>query len=103
MDDDHEADQVQPSAAELLGPRNAQETEFAHLPNVVPGKGCVGVMLRGDRGNFVAGELTHHLAGREVLLREIQCVVHSQAASVSSEERSTSRNFSPYRSSFTGP
>ena len=76
VDHDHVADQVEPSATELLGPRDPEETELAHLPNVVPGERRVGVVLRGDRRDFVAGELAHHLAGREMLFGEIECVVH---------------------------
>ena len=63
---------VEPGAAQLLGPRYAEQAELAHLADVLPGELRVGVVLGGDRRDFVAGELAHHLARREVLLGEVE-------------------------------
>ena len=76
VDHDHEAQQVEPRAAQLLGPRHAEQSELAHLANAFPRELGARVALRGDRRDLVSGELAHHLARREVLFGEIQRIIH---------------------------
>src|SRR6185369_1646947 len=63
-------------AAQLFGPWNSEETELGHLLHVVPGEATVEVVGAAGRFNDVAGEVANHLAHLEVMLGEIQTVVH---------------------------
>ena len=79
VDHDHEAQDVEPRAAELFGPRHAEQSELAHLADAFPGNLARRVVLGGDRRDLVAGELANHLAGREVLLGEVERIIHGAA------------------------
>src|SRR5205809_3832509 len=98
VDHDHVADEIEPGAAQLFGPRYAEQSQIRHLADVFPWEGGIGVVLRGHRSHFVAREGAHHLARGEMLFSEVKRIVHDrpQAASVSSAARITARKRSPY-------
>ena len=76
VDHDHVAENIESSAAELFRPGNAEQAELAHFLDVRPGKLCFRIELRGDRRYFTTSELADHVANREVLLREVERIVH---------------------------
>src|ERR1041384_3458706 len=68
---------VHPRAAVFLRPGNAQQAELAHPLDVLPRERAAAVELARDRRHVVAGELADHLPHLEMLLAEIEGVVHS--------------------------
>src|SRR6185503_15400709 len=76
MNDDEIAEQVEARSAKLLAPRGAEQAELAHGLDVVPGKGRIRVVLRRHRSDLLARKPAHELAGRQVLLVEVDAVVH---------------------------
>src|SRR5689334_6076628 len=79
LDHDHEADGVEPRAAQLLRPRHTEQPELAHLLDVLPGELPFRVPLCRRRRDLVARELADHRARGEMLLGEIECVVHRKS------------------------
>src|SRR6185503_11583628 len=63
-------------AAQLFGPWNSEETELGHLLHIVPGEPALEVVGAGGRFDDGAGEVANHLAHLEMMLGEIQTVVH---------------------------
>jgi hypothetical protein len=78
VDGDHVRDVVETRTAQLLGPRYAEQSELTHLLDVLPRKLGALVQLRCDGRDFLAREGPHHLAHREVLLGEIESIVHER-------------------------
>src|SRR5829696_10288666 len=76
LDREHVAEQIESGPAELLRPRNTEQPELAHLLDGLPWEGAVGIVPSGDGRYFVTRELANHLTHGEVLLGEIQLVVH---------------------------
>src|SRR5579862_7830263 len=97
MEHDHVAQRVETGAAKLLGPWNAHQAQLGHLLHVVPREFGVRVELRRDRRDFLLGEGADHLAHLQVLLGEVERVVHYRAPLI------RVRNCLPYLSAFAGP
>ena len=76
LDHNHVAERIEPSAAKVLGPRHPEQPELGHLLHVLPRELALRVPVGGGGGHFVAGELANHFARREVLVGEIERVVH---------------------------
>ena len=76
LDRDHEADRVETGTADFFGPRDTEQPELTHLLDVLPWERRGLVVLRRDRRHFVAREGPHHVTHSEVLLGEIETVVH---------------------------
>src|SRR5688572_10284504 len=83
VDHDHVADQVEAGPSEVLGPRNAEQPQLSHLPDTVPGKGGLFIVLGGNRRDLVASELPYHLAHLMMLFAEVERVVHDDGLLVS--------------------
>ena len=75
-------------AAESLGPRYTEESELAHLLDVLPGELGPFVECGSYGGDFFPSECADHFAHCQVLIAEVKRIVHDrlsvQAASVSS-------------------
>ena len=76
VDHDDIAQNVETGATKLFGPWDAEQTELAHLPDAFPGKLRLRVELGGHWTYFAVRELADHVADREVLLGEVERVVH---------------------------
>ena len=71
LDGNHERDRIEAGATKRLGPRDTEQPEVRHLPHVLPRKGLIGVMRRGDGGHLLLREGAHHLTGRDVMRLEV--------------------------------
>ena len=68
---------VHPRAAQLLGPRDPEEAQLRHALHVVPRKAALQVVGARTGLHDVLREVAHHVADLEVLVGEVQCVVHA--------------------------
>jgi hypothetical protein len=80
VDGDDVARQVQPGAAHLLGPRHAEEAELAHALDVLPGELRDLVVVGRDGRDLALGEAADHVAHGDVLVGEVEAVVHGCGA-----------------------
>ncbi len=76
VDGDVVGELVHPGPAELLRPGHAEQAEFAHFADVVPGKFRGAIEFAGDRGHLLPGELADHVAHLLVLLAEVEREIH---------------------------
>src|SRR5881296_2746922 len=76
VDDDDVGEVVHPGAAELFRPGDAEQAELGHLLHVVPGELALEVVLACGRFHDLLGEVAHHVADLEVLVGEVEGVVH---------------------------
>jgi len=76
VDGDVIGELVQPGAAQLFTPGDAEEAQLAHGLDVVPGEGGGLIQLPCDWGDLGPGELADHLAHLMMLLVEVEGVVH---------------------------
>ena len=77
--DDHDVRQVvHPRSAELLRPRDPEQAEVRHLLDIVPGKAALEVVLAGGGLHDVAGEVSDHLPHLEMLVGEVEALVHPE-------------------------
>src|SRR5579872_1408868 len=97
VEHDDVAQRIESGSAELLGPWNAHQAQLGHLLDVVPGELTIRIELRRDRRDFLLGEGADHLAHLQVLLAEVERVVHYRAPLI------RVRNCSPYLSALAGP
>ena len=76
VDGDDEGHRVEAGAAKILGPWNTEQSQVSHLRDVLPREGGVGVVLCGNGADMVVREGANHFAHLQVLLIEVQRVVH---------------------------
>ena len=77
--DDRDVGQViHPRPAHLLRPRNAEQSQLRHLLDVVPGETAVEIVLAGGGFDDGAGEVANHLADLEMVVAEVERVVHGR-------------------------
>jgi hypothetical protein len=78
VDDEDIGEVVHAGAAQLLGPGNAEQPQVGHAPHIVPGELTVVVILTRAGPHDLLREVAHHVADLEVVVREIQGVVHTE-------------------------
>src|SRR5688572_32464107 len=77
VDDHHVTEDVETRASEFLRPGYAEEAQFAHALDGWPGEFGLCVVMRGDGCDFIARECPDRFANGEVLLGEVEVVVHN--------------------------
>ncbi len=81
MDDGDVRQVIHPRPAQVLRPRNAEQPELRHRFDVVPGEAAVEIVLAGGGFDDVLGEVSHHLAHLEMVVGEVEAIVHSEICS----------------------
>src|ERR1700720_2133229 len=89
VDHDHVAEKIEAGSAQLLRPRNAEQSQLAHLLDIRPRELRFRIELRRDWRYFTARKLADHVADREMLFREIERIFHQPAPTDSPPRRSS--------------
>src|SRR5205814_5722689 len=77
VDDEDVGEIVHAGAAQILRPGNTEQSQVGHAPHVVPRERAVAVVLRGARLHDLLREVAHHVADLEMVVGEVERVVHA--------------------------
>src|SRR5216683_6699254 len=78
MDHHDVGEVVHAGPAQLLRPGNTEQAEVGHLSHVVPGELAGEVVTAGARLHDLLREVAHHVAHLEVMIGEVEGVVHGR-------------------------
>ena len=67
---------VHPGPSQLLRPRDAEQAQVGHPPHVVPREAALDVVAARARLHDLLREVAHHVTHLEVVLGEVEGVVH---------------------------